>query len=96
MQKVERRKSQVKCGVRSPKFIWAPCKQLYSLAEISQPPEGTDPPAFGLKHEGAMVIAKIDDVSLWPPGGNPKNDKKQRKKDIFTCWELSFLEQAVY
>jgi hypothetical protein len=28
----------VKYGVRSPKFIWAPCAQLYSLAETPQPP----------------------------------------------------------
>ena len=35
---------QVKYGVRSPKTIWAPCAQLYSLAETLQPP----PPAFGL------------------------------------------------
>ncbi len=25
-----------KYGVRSPKFIWAPCAQLYSLAETTQ------------------------------------------------------------
>ncbi len=25
-------------GVRSPKFIWAPCAQLYSLAETPHPP----------------------------------------------------------
>jgi hypothetical protein len=29
--------SKVKYGVRSPKFIWAPCAQLYTLAETSQP-----------------------------------------------------------
>jgi hypothetical protein len=28
---------QVKYGVRSPNFIWAPCAQLYSLAETPQP-----------------------------------------------------------
>ena len=28
----------VKYGVRSPKFIWALCEQLYSLAETLQPP----------------------------------------------------------
>ncbi len=27
-----------KYGVRSPKFIWAPCAQLYSSAETPQPP----------------------------------------------------------
>jgi hypothetical protein len=25
--------TEVKYGVRSPKFIWAPCAQLYSLAD---------------------------------------------------------------
>ncbi len=30
--------AQVKYGVRSPKFIWAPCAQLYSLAETCNPP----------------------------------------------------------
>ncbi len=29
---------KVKYGVRSPKFIWAPCAQLYSLAETPHPP----------------------------------------------------------
>jgi hypothetical protein len=28
---------QVKYGVRSPNFIWAPCAQMYSLAETPQP-----------------------------------------------------------
>jgi hypothetical protein len=39
-----------KFGFRSPKFIWAPCAQLYSLAETPQHP----PPAFGLICEGAI------------------------------------------
>ncbi len=42
--------AQVKYGVRSPKFIWAPCAQLYSLAETPAVP----PPAFGLIYEGAI------------------------------------------
>ncbi len=42
---------QVKYGVRSPKFIWAPCAQLYSFAETQQTPQ---PPAFGLIYEGAI------------------------------------------
>jgi hypothetical protein len=28
---LKRRDGGVKCGVRSQKFIWAPCEQLYSL-----------------------------------------------------------------
>ncbi len=35
-------RTKVKYVVRSPKFIWAPCAQLYSLAETLQPPT----PAF--------------------------------------------------
>jgi hypothetical protein len=37
----------IKYGVRSSKFIWAPCAQLYSLAKTPQPPP---PPShtFGL------------------------------------------------
>jgi hypothetical protein len=59
--------SLVKYGVRSPKFIWAPCAQPYSLAETPRnlPP----PPAFGLIYEGAVdqPRVKTDDISLWPP-----------------------------
>ncbi len=42
----------VKCGVRSPKFIWVPDAQLCSLAETPQPI--LLPPAFGLIYEGAI------------------------------------------
>ncbi len=38
----------------SPKFIWAPCAQLYSLAET---PQLSPPPAFGL----------ISDVAIGQP-----------------------------
>ena len=40
---------RVNNGVRSPKFVWTPCAQLYSLAETPHPP-----PAFGLIYEGAI------------------------------------------
>jgi hypothetical protein len=40
-------------GVRSPKFIWAPCVQLYSLAETPQLPTSPSP-AFGLIYEDAI------------------------------------------
>jgi hypothetical protein len=33
-----RLRSEVKFGVRSPKFVWAPCAQLHSLAKNPQPP----------------------------------------------------------
>jgi hypothetical protein len=52
-----------KYGVRSPKFIWAPCAQLYSLAETMQPP----PPPRILAHiRGRYWSAKTDDTSLRP------------------------------
>jgi hypothetical protein len=47
--KVVESKHKVKYGVRSSKFIWAPCAQLYSLAETPR-----HPPAFGLIDEGAI------------------------------------------
>jgi hypothetical protein len=49
----------VKYGVRSPKFFWAPCVKLFSLAESLRPRNYPPPPAFGLIYEG-----KIDDISL--------------------------------
>ncbi len=45
--------SKVKYRVRSPKFIWAPCEQLYSLAETLQLPSLL-PAAFGLIYEGGI------------------------------------------
>ncbi len=43
---------EVKYGVKSPKFIWAPVYvQLYSYAETPHLPP---PTAFGLIHEGAI------------------------------------------
>jgi hypothetical protein len=51
-------------GVRSPKVIWAPYAQMYSLAETTQPPPN---PAIGLIYEEGYLSAKIDDISLWPP-----------------------------
>jgi hypothetical protein len=46
----------VKYGVRSPKIIWAPCAQLYSLADTPQPPPPPwTPPHLGsYKYEGAI------------------------------------------
>ncbi len=42
--------TEIKYGVRSPKFTCASCVQLYSLPEIPQPP------AFGLIYEGAILV----------------------------------------
>ncbi len=54
-----------KYGVKSPKFIWAPCAQLYSLSETPQPP----PSARIWAHiRGRYWSAKIDDICLWAPG----------------------------
>jgi hypothetical protein len=52
---VHSKEPQVKYGVRAPKFIWAPCAQLYSLAETmvetphpppSLPPHFVTPPVL--------------------------------------------------
>jgi hypothetical protein len=48
-----------KYGIRSPKFIWAPCAQLYSLAETPQPP-----PRIWAPIRGRYWSAKIEDISL--------------------------------
>jgi hypothetical protein len=46
-------------GVRYPKYIWAPCAQLYSLAETLHPP----PPHLD-SYRGRYWSVKIDDISL--------------------------------
>jgi hypothetical protein len=51
-----------KYGVRSPKFFWAPCAQLYSLAETPQPPPPS--PRIWAHIPGRYWSAKIDDISL--------------------------------
>jgi hypothetical protein len=53
--------SWVKYGVISPKFIWAPCATLYSLAETPQRPP---PPRIWAHIRGLYWSAKIDDISL--------------------------------
>jgi hypothetical protein len=55
---------------RSPKFIWAPCAQLYSLAETTQPLP--PPPHLGSNTRSLLPYwsAKIDDISLRPPGNS--------------------------
>ncbi len=45
---------KVKYGVRSPKFDWDPCAQLYSLPLAETPPAATPSRAFGLIYEGAI------------------------------------------
>jgi hypothetical protein len=45
---------KVKYGVRSPKFIWAPCAQLYSLAETTHPPP---PPDLG-SYTRALLVSQ--------------------------------------
>ncbi len=55
----------IKYVVRSLKFIWAPCAQLYSLAETPQLPPTI--PRIWAHIRGCYWSAKIDDISLWPP-----------------------------
>jgi hypothetical protein len=57
--------SLVKYGVRSPKFIWALCAQLYSLAETPQLPPLS--PRLWTHLRGRYWSAKIDDISLVTP-----------------------------
>jgi hypothetical protein len=47
---------QFNYGVRSPKFIWAPCAQLFSLADTPQPP----PPRIWAHIRGRYWSAKKD------------------------------------
>ncbi len=47
--------------------LWAPCAQLYSLAENPQPPPPPIP-CIRAYLRGHYWSAKIDDSSLWPPG----------------------------
>ncbi len=54
--------SLVRYGVRSLKFIWAPCAQLYSLAET---PQLHPFPRIWAHIRGRYWSAKIDDISLW-------------------------------
>jgi hypothetical protein len=51
----------VKYRVRSPKFIWAPCVQLYSFAETPQLPPS---PRIWVQIRGRYWSAKIDDIFL--------------------------------
>ncbi len=46
--------------------LWAPCAQLYSLAETPQPPPPA--PRIWAHMRGRYWSAKKDDISLWPPG----------------------------
>ncbi len=62
--RLRKRDTEVKHGVRSPKFVRAPCAQLYSLAETPQPP----PPLIWTRIRGRNWSAKIDDISSWPLG----------------------------
>ncbi len=45
-------------------FIWAPVYCCTHLAEPQPPPP--HPPAFG-SYTRALLVSKIDDISLWPP-----------------------------
>jgi hypothetical protein len=52
-----------KYGVKSPKYIWAPCVQLYSLAETPKLP----PPVLRMcaqKRGRYWSASKIDDISF--------------------------------
>ncbi len=51
-------KSKVKNGVRSPKFIWASCVHLYSLAETPQPQHPPPPPSHLGSYTRALLVCQ--------------------------------------
>jgi hypothetical protein len=55
-------KSYFKYGVRSPKFIWAPCAQLYSLAETPQSPH--PPPRIWAHIRGPRLTTSLCDPGI--------------------------------
>ncbi len=58
------RRTSFSIGVRSPKFIWAPCAQLYPFSETLQTsPPPAPPHEFWARIRGRYWTAKIDDIS---------------------------------
>jgi hypothetical protein len=80
---------QVKYGVRSPEFILAPCAQLYSLAETTQPPPF---PSHLGSYTRAYWPAKIDNISLWPPAYSCWQRCYEQICDLFGAMNTWFPE----
>ncbi len=60
--------------VRSPKYIFAPCVQLYSLAETPQPP--ALPPLPLGSYTRALLVSQDRQrlfVTQWPPGADKQS-----------------------
>ncbi len=57
-------KAQLKFGVRSPKFICAPCAQLYSLTETPQPPSYTRALLISQDRQHLLVIRWINEIRI--------------------------------
>jgi hypothetical protein len=56
---------KVKYGIKSPKFIWAPCAQLYSMLIPSNPPS---PPHLGSYTRSVLVSQDRRHLSETPSG----------------------------
>ncbi len=69
--------------LQSPKFTWAPCAQLYSLAE---PPQLPPSPAFGLIYEGAIGQPRRQTTSLCEPCF-----KGSVSSFVFLVWSFFYL-----
>jgi hypothetical protein len=77
---------RVKHGVRSPKFIWAPCAQAVL---IGWDPATSPPPAYGLIYEGAIGQSRLT-TSLCVPLDRWQNHKVSgyRSRNVWHTLEL--------
>jgi len=64
--------------VKSPKFIWASCVQLYLFGW-----DPATPPRIWAHIRGRYWLAKIDDISLWPPACNHRTKVKGKIHSSF-------------
>jgi hypothetical protein len=77
------RLGEIEYVVRSPKFIWAPCSQLFSLAETPQP---SPTPRIWAHIRGRYWSAKIDDISyvvtLWWKSTNDREKNYEKNGSV--------------
>jgi len=89
-----RLKMELQVGRRSPKFIWAP---VYSCICWLRPRKSPATPHLG-SHSRALLVSKIDDISLWPPAGSSQQAGtsflERVTKSIFTISEGDFIEAS--
>jgi hypothetical protein len=65
-----------------PHVTW--CAQLYSLAETPQTPPPSPPqsPCIGTRIRGRYWSAKIDDISLYPPGSDIQKTLRGHRNEL--------------